>query len=139
MIMKIFGLSSWVSAVLLLNASLSHAQVSSGLANGYNNNSFQYLTAVLTPASPTMAVPTNAWNAKGLPKFYSVAFTTTAAGATVAIEGSVNQLTWQSLASTSSIGTMGSNTNPIPALYLRLRASTIGANTAVTATAIATW
>jgi hypothetical protein len=71
------------------------------------------------------------------PQFYTLGVTTTATGFVVRLQGSLDNVNWADVAITDTgVGNI-SNTSPRPMLYLRLRATTIAANTAVTATAIA--
>lgn len=110
------------------------AQVSPGV----NNHSFQYLTGVLTPTS-TVTNIAPAWNAEAPPKYYTMAITATTASAfQIRLEGSVDQLSWQTLSNASAIGT-ASVTTPTPSLYFRMRATLIPANTSITGTAIGVW
>lgn len=122
-------------ASIMLFSLQAQAQVSPGV----NNHSFQYLTGVLTASSPTTVPSAPAWNAMAPPKQYSMSAATTATGWQVELEGSLDNSNWSRIAITTSATGMVSNVNPIPALYFRMRASTISANTSVTATAIGVW
>ncbi len=122
----IFGFS------ILTIPSMARAQVSPG----FQSNSFQYLAGVLTPSQAATTRAVTAWNSEFPPKFYSMSVTTTASGFVVALQGSLDGSNWSQIAVTSSAAGVVSNVAPIPALYLRMIAQTIAANTAITATAI---
>lgn len=104
----------------------------------YQTHSFQYLTSTLTTASPTGS-SVSAFNSVDPPKWYSLYVTTAATGYVVKLEGSLDNVTFSDIAITNTGLGMISNVDPKPALYFRVRASTIPANTTITATAIGTW
>jgi hypothetical protein len=102
----------------------------------FQSHNFQYLSDVLTPAQVTSQYVANAFNSTFPPKYFSLGVTTTATGFVVALQGSLDNVNWSTLAVTNTVFGVVSSILPKPMLYFRLQATTIGANTAVTATAI---
>lgn len=120
----------------ILTLKMASAQVSPGS----NSRNFIYLNGVLTDNWAVTATA-NGFNALGAPKWYSMGITRTVLGTPtqVRLEGSLDNVNWSTIAVTSSVLGFVSNTEPHPAIYMRLRANGIANNVYVTATAIGTW
>lgn len=101
----------------------------------WQSNSFSYLTDVLTTSEPTSSV-SSTWNSAWPPKHFVLSVTTQATGFLVALEGSLDNSNWYQIAQTDTARGVALNGTPMSAIYLRLKARVIGANSAVTATAI---
>lgn len=108
------------------------------LSPGFQSHGFQYLSGVLTTSQLTTERTANGFNGIMPPKYFSMGVTTTATGWVVALEGSLDNANWSTIAVTNSVFGVVSSILPKPMLYFRMRASTLSANTSVTATAIGT-
>lgn len=128
---KVYTLAAMI---LTLSGSQAFAQTSPG----YSNRAFQYLTSVLTSSS-SVSGTTQAWNAVTLPRFYSLSVSGNTSGFQVYLEGSLDGNNWSVISATTTVSGMTSNINPVPAIYLRLRAQNIPANTQITATSVGVW
>lgn len=128
----------WFSIATLLISGMAHAQSVPATVAGVANRNFQYLTGVLTATYPTTLPSAPAWNAEAPPKWYTISVTTTAAGFSVALEGSLDNVNWTNIATATGFSQV-SNTVPLPSIYFRMRQTSLGSNTAVTATAIGVW
>jgi len=127
-----------IATVLFLAFAIKNSDAQQ-LSPGFNSRSFQYLNGVLSPAQPTTTAVANAFNAEGLPKWYSVSITGTATPVQVVLERSLDNSNWSTVVITNSYVGVASNTLPAPALYFRMRATGIPVNSQVTATAVGTW
>lgn len=135
---KTFPAVVWaaVVALMIFFVSKANAQVSPGA----NSRSFQYVTGVLTSTNRSVSPTAGMWNMEAPPKYYTLAVTTTASSSyVVRLEGSLDNSSWANILITNTVIGMASNPLPIPALYLRLRATTVAAGASVTATAIGVW
>ena len=126
--------------ILLLSLIALPAMAQTPNVSGQNSSNWQYLSYPLvggtTTTSPTMV----AFNGMNPPKWFSLSVTSTAGSAIqVALEGSVNNVSWRQIAVTSSALGAISNTVPLPSIYLRLRAITLSNNVTITPTAVGVW
>lgn len=101
----------------------------------WQSNSFSYLTDTLTPSDLTSST-VSTWNSAWPPKHFVLSVTTQATGFLVALEGSLDNSNWYQIAQTDTARGVALNGTPMSAIYLRLKARVIGADSAITATAI---
>lgn len=123
-------------ALFLMLGTAAQAQT---LPLGFQSHNFQYLTAVLNSSQRESSVTANAFNAQSPPKWFSMSVTTAATGWLVALDGSLDNRNWSTIAITSSALGVISNKDPVPSLFFRFRAMTALTNISVTPTAIGVW